>query len=67
MPQLVQHLAQIVARVGFVYIGPEGKGQVGARLGGMAVEQQVGKQRLYPRLIDRVHRLVVVSQAEIAQ
>jgi hypothetical protein len=67
VPQLVQHLAQIVARMRLGHIRPEGESQVVARLGSMAVEQQVSKQGLHPRLIDRVHRLIAVRQVKIAQ
>ena len=63
----MQHLAQVVAGLGFARIGPEQKREVLAQLRRVAMQHQVGEQRMQPWSVDAGDRLVTVDQAEITK
>ena len=67
LAQLVQQLAQVIARLGLGGIGPEEEGKMLALLGNIAMQHEIGEQGAQTRGIEVGHLLVVVAQAEIAK
>src|SRR6266516_2287234 len=67
LAQLVEQLAQVIARLGLGCVGPEEEGQVLALLGNIAMQHEIGEQGAQARGIEVGHLLVVVAQAEIAK
>jgi hypothetical protein len=65
--QDVQQVAQVGPGLGLAGAGPEQEGQALAGLGRLAVEQQVGEERLGPGRAERRDRDVAVAQVELAQ
>ena len=67
LAQLVEQLAQVIARLGLGGVGPEEEGQMLALLGNIAMQHEIGEQGAQARGIEVGHLLVVVEQAEIAK
>src|SRR6266550_1603271 len=67
LAQLVEQLAQVIARLGLGCVGPEEEGQVLALLGNIAMQHEIGEQGAQASGIEVGHLLVVVAQAEIAK
>jgi hypothetical protein len=67
LAQLVEQLAQIIARLGLGGVGPEEEGKMLALLGDIAMQHEVGEQGAQARGIEVGHLLVVVEQAELAK
>jgi hypothetical protein len=63
--QLMQQLAQVGARLSLTGVRPEQKREVLAQLWGIAVQNQVGEQRMQARGVDAGDQLLAVDQAEI--
>jgi hypothetical protein len=63
----VQQVAQVGAGLGLAGVGPEQERQALAGLGRLAVEQQVGEQRLGPGRSQRRQRGLAVTQVELAE
>src|SRR5690242_16384332 len=49
LAQLVEQLAQVIARLGFGGVGPEVEGELLARLGSVPVQEKIGEQGLEAR------------------
>ena len=62
-----QQSAQVAERLGFRRVGPELEGGVGAGLGRIPVQQEVGQQRLQARGVDLRHRCFCVTERTIPQ
>jgi hypothetical protein len=65
--QDVQQVAQVGPGLGLAGVGPEQERQALAGLGRLAVEQQVGEQRLGPGRPQRRQRGLAVAQVELAE
>ena len=63
----VEQVAQVGPGLGLAGVGPEQEGQPLAGLGRLAVEQQVGQQRLGPGRAERRDRDPAVAQVELAE
>jgi hypothetical protein len=67
VPQDVQQVAEVGAGLGLAGVGPEQEGQALAGLGRLAVEQQVGEQRLGSGRPQRRQRGLAVAQVDLAE
>src|SRR6266566_8022005 len=67
LTQLVEQLAQVIARLGLGGVGPEEEGQMLALLGNIAMQHEIGEQGAQARGIEAGHLLVVVEQVKIAE
>ena len=65
--QLVEQVPQVGAGLGFGGVGPEEERQVPARLGRVAMEDQVGQQGLQARGIHGADIEATISQTELTQ
>jgi hypothetical protein len=65
--QLKEEFAQIGVRLFFAGIGPELKGDMLPRLGRLAMQQQIGQQRLQARRVDARDRFCIIAQAKVTQ
>jgi hypothetical protein len=63
----VKQLTQVIASLGLGCFGPEEESQVLALLGDIAMQHEVGKQRLQAHTVEARHLPVVVDQAEITE
>jgi hypothetical protein len=59
--------AGVAACLGLGRVGPELEGEVGAGLGGVAVEEPVGEDGLEPRCVDAGDGCAGAVQAELAE
>ncbi|MFL5664755.1 MAG: hypothetical protein ACJ8BW_25925 [Ktedonobacteraceae bacterium] len=67
LAQLVEQLAQVIARLSLGGVGPEEEGQMLALLGYIAMQHEIGEQGAQARGIEAGHLLVVVAQVKIAK
>jgi len=67
LAQLVEQLAQVIARLGFGGVGPEEEGKMLALLGNIAMQHEIGEQGAQARGIETGHLLIAVEQAKIAE
>src|SRR5690348_3022168 len=64
--QLVEQLAQVIARLSLGGVGPEEEGKMLALSGNIAMQYQIGEQGLQAQGVEAGHLLLIVDQAEIA-
>jgi hypothetical protein len=67
LPELEQELAQVGTGTRFRQVGPQPESNLAARLRRIAVEQQVGQQRLESRRADGRQKIAAIGQLEAAQ
>jgi hypothetical protein len=67
LAQLVEQLAQVVARLGLGCVGPEEEGEMLALLGNIPMQHEIREQRTQAHGIEASDRLAVVEQDEIAK
>jgi hypothetical protein len=67
MAQPVQHVAQVRAGLRLGGVRPQQESEALARLGRVAVQQQVGEERLGARGLERRHWAVAEAQLQLAQ
>jgi hypothetical protein len=63
----VEHVAQVRQRLPLGGLGPEQEGEPPPGLRRVAVEQQVGQQRLSPRRVERRQGGLAIAQGEPAE
>ena len=63
--QMMGQIARVRAGLALRRVGPELEGQVVARLRRVAVEDEVGRERLQASLVDARHGLVAVDETEL--
>jgi hypothetical protein len=63
----VEQVAQVGTRLRLTGVWPEEEGKLLARLGGVAVDGQVGQQRLLALAANTCNRDAVVDEVEITQ
>jgi len=67
LAQLVEQLAQVIARLGLGGVGPEEEGKMLALLGNIAMQHEIGEQGAQARGIEAGHLLIAVEQVKIAK
>ncbi len=67
LAQLVEQLAQVIARLSLGGVGPEEEGKMLALLGNIAMQHEIGEQGAQARGIEVGHLSVTVDKAEITQ
>jgi hypothetical protein len=67
LAQLVQQLAQVIARLVLGGVGPEEESQMLALLSNIAMQHEVGEQGLQAHTVKACHLSVSVDQVEIAE
>src|SRR5215831_3714459 len=67
LAQLMEQLAQVIARLSLRCIWPEKEGQVLALLGNIAMQHEVGEQGLQAHVVEACHLPITIDQAEIAE
>src|SRR3954447_1308857 len=67
MAQVIEHLAQVGARMDFVKVGPKQKGNLLAAQRLVTMESEIGQERLQPRLRGGRYRRLLIAQVKAAQ
>jgi hypothetical protein len=67
LTQLMHQLAQVVAGLRLGCVRPEEEGETMARLGHVAMQDEIGEQGLHAHRVEVRYRLVAKAHAEIAE
>lgn len=67
LAQLVEKLAQVIARLSLGGVGPEEEGKMLALLRNVVMQHEVGEQGLQAHGVETSHLPIIVDEAEIAE